>query len=92
MLNKNGTSIYDHMNREPFQVPIDMDKLAETVESAPCGTVRFLAALRRVRLANLARDAAEYRRRGDDDVAERAERDGDNIANVIEKLILSGDV
>lgn len=38
---------YDYMG--PISLPVDMDKLAEIVESAVYGTHRFLSALVRVR-------------------------------------------
>jgi hypothetical protein len=90
-LNKDGTSIYDHMNSEPVQVPINMDALAALIEDSNAGTIRFLAALYRIRKAKLAKRIAEYTERGDHDIARSVTARGDKIAEVIELALAQDD-
>lgn len=62
VLNKDGTSVYDHLNKtDPVAVVLDLDALAERLESRNYGTVRFLAALLRVRERLHAERVAKYR-------------------------------
>jgi hypothetical protein len=43
-------SQYDHLNEtDPLRIELDMDELAQNIESMNFGTVRFLAALVRAR-------------------------------------------
>ncbi len=92
LLNRDGSSIYDHFNKSaPISVPLDMDALAETLEDANYGTVRFLAALMRVRKRLLAERIANYHLNGHHDIAEVVERRGDPLANAIKDSLLAGE-
>lgn len=88
-LNRDGSSIYDHL--EPLSIPVDMDKLAELLEGENYGTVRLLAALLRVRRRRFAERVADYRHTGDHDIADSVERRGDAIASAIERLLTAGE-
>ncbi len=83
-----GTSIYDHFNKsEPISVPVDMDALAEMVEASNYGTVRFLAALVRVRKRLFVERMVMYRDRGDNDIADSVGRRGDAIVIALMRLL-----
>jgi hypothetical protein len=91
-LNPDGSSIYDHLDEtDPISIVIDMDALAEKVEDSNYGTVRFLAALRRVRLRRLAERIEKYRRDDQHDIARRVAADGDAIVRAIETLMWAGE-
>jgi hypothetical protein len=92
MLNKDGTSIYDHMNEShPISLPLDMELLARVIDSANYGSVRFLSAWVRVRKERHAERAALYRSRGDAKLADVIEKEGDILALAVEQLLRRGE-
>lgn len=82
VLNKDGTSVYDHLNKtDPVAVVLALDALAERLESRNYGTVRFLAAQLRVRERLHAERVAKYRVNSKtQDIADSVERRGVALA------------
>jgi hypothetical protein len=90
MIDEKDEGYYDHLNKEPLVISIDMDALAKLVDGCNYGSIRFLAALVRVRRVRQAERITEYEERGDDDIARYAKDDGDALMNGLIELLKTG--
>src|SRR5690242_5304976 len=80
----------DGYHDSAFRVSIPLREVAEKVDAMNYGIHRFLSHLVDVRREELAKRIKEYRDRGDEDVARFAEREGDRLADEIERLLHEG--
>ena len=90
MMNSDGVGYYDHLNKDPLEITIGMDELAKLVVDQNYGSVRFLAAMVRVRRQKHLERIAEYERRGDHDVARAVQEEGDELAEGLVQLLQTG--
>ena len=92
MLNKDGTSIYDHMNEDDrVTLSIGMDELAQKLVDMNYGVVRLFAALIRVRKVEFAERMKEYRSKGGSwaEIADDFEPKGDAIVSALRELLVN---
>lgn len=77
-------------DKSRLEMTLELREVAERVEDLNYGTQRFLSHLIDIRRDKLTSRIEMYRRRGDDDVAEHVEREGDPLADGIEALLKDG--
>lgn len=86
-----GPHYYEGLDRDhTIKVALTMREVAERVEDSNYGTQRFLSHLVDVRREHLKKRIEEYRQKGSEDVAAYVERDGDPLADAIERLLQEG--
>ena len=82
---------YRHLDEDGrFGLQVTMREVAEKIDAMNYGAHRFLSHFVDVRRESLAARIKEYRDRGDSDVAEYVEREGDKLADGIEQLLKAG--
>lgn len=79
---------YVHLDEDdPVQVILPLRKLAEQIHAMNCGVHRFLSHLVDVRREALMSRIERYESRGDEDIANNVRREGDPLADEIERML-----
>lgn len=92
MLNKDGSSIYDHFNAtDPVSVPIDLDWFAEEIHDNNYAVVRLFSAIIRQRRAAFDKRRAKYTAEGETAIVERMNLRGDPVEQALVGLLVNNE-